>query len=62
LILGAKGRAAMFGRPCADFAGVRAVAREVLSHRILPSFKARTKGVGTNELMEMIFAAVPEKR
>jgi MoxR-like ATPase len=62
LILGAKGRAAMSGRPCADFAGVRAVAREVLSHRILPSFKARTKGVGTNELMEMIFAAVPEKR
>ncbi len=61
LILGAKGRAAMTGRPCADFAGVRSVAREVLSHRILPSFKARTKGVQTQELMEMIFAAVPER-
>jgi MoxR-like ATPase len=62
LILGAKGRAAMAGRPCADFAGVRAVAREVLSHRILPSFKARTKGVGTDELLEMVYAAVAERR
>jgi len=61
LILGAKGRAAMSGRPCADFEGVRAVARQVLSHRILPSFKARTKGVATAELMELIFAATAEK-
>ena len=61
LILGAKGVAAMAGRPCADFAGVRAVAREVLGHRILRSFKARTKGVEIPELMEMIFAAVPER-
>jgi MoxR-like ATPase len=61
LILGAKGRAAMSGRPCADFEGVRTVARQVLSHRILPSFKARTKGVSTHELMELIFAATAEK-
>jgi MoxR-like ATPase len=60
LILGAKGRAAMNGRPCADFEGVRAVARQVLGHRILPSFKARTKGIGTAELMEIIFAASAE--
>jgi len=60
LILGAKGRAAMNGRPCADFEGVRAVARQVLGHRILPSFKARTKGIGTAELMEIIFAATAE--
>ncbi|MBM3848231.1 MAG: MoxR family ATPase [Verrucomicrobia bacterium] len=61
LILGAKGRAAMNGRPCADFEGVRAVAHQVLSHRILPSFKARTKGVTTAELMAMIFATTKEK-
>ncbi len=60
LILGAKARAAMTGRPCADFEGVRAVARQVLSHRILPSFKARTKGVSTNELLENVFSAISE--
>jgi MoxR-like ATPase len=62
LILGAKGRAAMEGRPCADFAGVRAVAHEVLSHRILPSFKARTKNVETREILQRIFDATPESR
>jgi MoxR-like ATPase len=61
LILGAKGRAAMTGRPCADFEGVRAVARQVLRHRILPSFKARTRGVSTAELLDTVFSATPEK-
>ncbi len=61
LILGAKGRAAMSGRPCADFDGVRAVARQVLGHRILPSFKARTRGIGTDELLERVYAATAER-
>jgi len=61
LILGAKARAAMTGRPCADFEGVRAVARQVLGHRILPSFKARTKGIGTTALLDMVFSATHER-
>jgi len=61
LILGAKGRAAMTGRPCADFEGVRAVARQVLGHRILPSFKARTRGISTDALLDRVFAATSER-
>jgi MoxR-like ATPase len=61
LILGAKGRAAMLGRPCADFEGVRSVLTQVLGHRVLPSFKARTQGITTAEILRRISAAVSEK-
>ena len=61
LILAAKGRAALMGRPCADFEGVRSVARQVLGHRILSSFKARTQGIDTAEIISRVFAAVGEK-
>jgi MoxR-like ATPase len=61
LILGAKGRAAMLGRPCADFEGVRSVLTQVLSHRVLPSFKARTQGISTAEIMRRIAESVSEK-
>jgi MoxR-like ATPase len=43
LVLGAKAEAALSGRLCADYDGVRAVAQEVLAHRILPNFKARAQ-------------------
>jgi MoxR-like ATPase len=61
LILGAKGRAAMLGRPCADFDGVRSVLTQVLNHRVLPSFKARTQGVSTAEILRRIAESVSEK-
>jgi MoxR-like ATPase len=61
LVLGAKGRAAMQGRPCADFEGVRSVLSQVLSHRIVPSFKARTQGVTTAEIIRRVVSAVSEK-
>jgi len=61
LILGAKGRAAMLGRPCADFEGVRSVLTQVLSHRVLPSFKARTQGISTAEIIRRISESVSEK-
>lgn len=60
LILAAKGRAAMLGRPCADFEGVRAVAKQVLGHRILPSFKARTQGISSLDLVARIIDSVKE--
>ena len=45
LILGAKGRAAMAGKPCADIDDVRSVAQLVLGHRVLTNFKARAEGI-----------------
>jgi MoxR-like ATPase len=61
LILGAKGRAAMQGRPCADFEGVRSVLPQVMSHRVLPSFKARTQGVSPAEILRRVAESVSEK-
>ena len=52
LILGAKGRAAMAGKPCADNDDVRSVAHLVLRHRILTNFKARAEGMDTGNLLD----------
>jgi MoxR-like ATPase len=54
LILGAKGRAAMAGKPCADLDDVRSVARLVLGHRILTNFKARAEGIETGALIDTL--------
>jgi MoxR-like ATPase len=40
LVLGAKARAAMDGRPQADLDDVKAVARDVLRHRLMTNFAA----------------------
>ena len=58
LILGAKGRAAMAGKPCADNDDVRSVAHLVLRHRILTNFKARAEGVDTGNLLEELIEPV----
>lgn len=61
LILGAKAKAAMQGQPCADFAGVRAVARQVLEHRVLTNFKARAHGVSEANIIAEIVQATQER-
>jgi MoxR-like ATPase len=59
LILGAKGRAAMAGKPCADIDDVRSVAQLVLRHRVLTNFKARAEGLDTGILLdELIGSAI----
>ncbi len=57
LILGAKGRAAMIGKPCADVEDVRSVALLVLRHRILTNFKARSEGVDADSLLHGLVKA-----
>jgi MoxR-like ATPase len=56
LVLGAKARAAMEGRPMADLEDVRTVAPSVLRHRIVTNFAAeaagRTSGDLVRELVE----------
>jgi MoxR-like ATPase len=51
LVLGAKARAASGGQLCADYAGVRSVAAEVLRHRILTNFNARAQKISVGELI-----------
>ena len=58
LILGAKARAAMDGRPMPDLDDVSAMALPVLGHRIVPNFQAEAEGVRVAELVSRVRAKV----
>jgi len=52
LVLGAKARAAMEGRPMADLEDVRAVAPSVLRHRVVTNFAAEAAGRTSMDLVQ----------
>ncbi|MBC7187331.1 MAG: MoxR family ATPase [Calditrichaeota bacterium] len=54
LILGAKTRAILDGRPTPDIADVRAVTLPVLRHRLVTNFNAEADGVGTEEIVRRL--------
>jgi MoxR-like ATPase len=54
LILGAKTRAALDGRPTPDIEDVKAVAKPVLRHRLVTSFAAEAEGVGAVDIVEKL--------
>jgi len=53
LVLGAKARAAMDGRPVADLDDVRSIAFSVLRHRIVLNFQAEAEGVGVERILNL---------
>jgi MoxR-like ATPase len=61
LVLGAKCRAILDGRPTPSVDDVRAVSRPVLRHRIVTSFNAEADGVGTLEVIDRLIADVKPK-
>jgi MoxR-like ATPase len=52
LVLGAKARAALEGRPMADLDDVRAVAPAVLRHRVLTNFSAEAAGRNSEDVVQ----------
>jgi MoxR-like ATPase len=56
LILGAKARAILTGRPTPDIDDVRAMAGPVLRHRIVPSFTAEAEGISAIQIVERLVA------
>jgi MoxR-like ATPase len=58
LIAGAKARAVLEGRYAAEIDDVRALARPVLRHRLVPSFRAEAEGVRAADVIEKILAHV----
>ncbi|MGQ9561468.1 MAG: AAA family ATPase [Candidatus Oleimicrobiaceae bacterium] len=54
LILGAKTRAILDGRPTPDIADVRAVTLPVLRHRLVTNFNAEADGVETEEIIRRL--------
>lgn len=58
LILGAKTRSILHGRPSPDIEDVKAVARPVLRHRLVTSFNAEAEGVSTTDIIDRLMAEI----
>jgi len=58
LIIGAKARAILAGRFAASVDDVRALARPVLRHRVLPNFTAESEGLTSAKLIDSIVERV----
>ncbi len=54
LILGAKTRAVLDGRPTPDIADVKAMAKPVLRHRLVTNFNAEAEGVNALHIIERL--------
>jgi MoxR-like ATPase len=59
LVLGAKARAALSGRPTPAADDVRAVAPAVLRHRIIPNFTAEADGISSLDIIAKLLEATP---
>jgi MoxR-like ATPase len=59
LVLGAKSRAALLGRPTPAVDDVRAVAPAVLRHRIIPNFNAEADGISSLDIISKLLEATP---
>lgn len=60
LVLGAKAHAILNGRLNVSCDDVRRVAKPVLRHRLFTNFNADAEGVGPDDVVEKLIAAVPE--
>ncbi len=60
LILGAKARAVLQGRWCAECDDVRAVALPALRHRIVTNFHAEAEGITADDVVRRLLQDVPE--
>jgi len=62
LILGAKARAILEGRPTPDITDVLAMAKPVLSHRVITNFNAEADGVSTDDVLDKLIETLDVKR
>ena len=60
LILGAKVRAVMNGRPIPSVEDIREIAHPVMRHRIVTNFNADADGVSTDDIIDMLLEGVKE--
>jgi MoxR-like ATPase len=60
LVLGAKARAVLGGRPTPGIEDVKAVAHAVLRHRIVTNFNAEAEGINADQLVDRLLAEIKE--
>jgi MoxR-like ATPase len=58
LVLAAKARAALDGRPCVERSDVRWAAAPVLRHRLVTTFAADSEGITAESIITRLLAAV----
>jgi MoxR-like ATPase len=58
LILGAKARAVLDGRPTPDINDVKALVLPVMRHRVITNFNAEADGVSTDDVLERLLETV----
>jgi MoxR-like ATPase len=61
LVLAAKAVALLDGRAHVAFADVQRVGKPVLRHRLIRSFEGEADGIGTDQVVEALIAAVPAR-
>jgi MoxR-like ATPase len=62
LVLAAKARAVVHGRPAVSLDDIRAVAPPVLRHRVLVNFQAVAEGITAERVVQDVLADVPTRR
>jgi MoxR-like ATPase len=60
LVLGAKARAALQGRPTPGIEDIRAIAHAVLRHRVVTNFNAEADGVNADQLIDRLLQEIKE--
>ena len=60
LVIAAKARALMYGRPTPSIEDIQTMALPALRHRIIPSFSAEADGISAEEIVRRLLEAVPE--
>ena len=59
LILGAKARALVHGRPHVTLEDIQTLAKPVLRHRLVVNFAAESDGITTDQLIDQLLDATP---
>ena len=62
MILAAKARAALGGRPSVSVDDIRAVARPVLRHRIVINYNAQAAGESSDTIVKRLLDDVPVRK
>jgi len=60
LVLGAKARAILDGRPTPDIHDIRTLALPVLRHRVLPNFNAEAEGMKIDDILNQLLNHIKE--
>ena len=60
LVLAAKARALMYGRPTPSIEDIQAMAGPAMRHRIITSFAAEADGVTTDDIVARLLEVIPE--